>query len=64
MRLDYKASAGEWRERSQRTDVVLQALKDMSPSEIDAWLTDHITTLAQARGLIGKMLYVLVQLIP
>lgn len=64
MRLDIRASVEQHREAAARADVDLQTLKDASPAQIDTWLTNHVTTLGQARTLIGKMLYVLARMIP
>lgn len=64
MRLDYRANAKDLQEQAERTDAVLQALKGLTPKQIDAWMTTNITTLAQARTLIAKMLYVLAHFIP
>lgn len=43
---------------------MLQALKGMTPAQIDTWMAANVTTLAQARTLMGKMLYVIARLIP
>lgn len=64
MRLDVRASVEQLREAAARADVDLQTLKDASPAQIETWMANHVTTLAQARALIGKMLYVLARMIP
>lgn len=64
MQHDVKATAAARRETASRMDSTLQAFKDMTPAEIDAWLQTHVTKIEEARSLLAKMLYVMAKLIP
>jgi hypothetical protein len=39
-----------------KTDARWEALKDATPAQIDAWLNTNVTTLAQARQVLGLLL--------
>jgi uncharacterized MAPEG superfamily protein len=64
MRHDTRASVEELREAAARADEALQTLKDASPQQINTWISNHVTTLGEARALIAKMLYIIARLIP